>query len=163
MLTDAGHGKPPLLHPDAAVALILSKVRRLGVETVALSQAHGRILAEDLCALIDDPPFTKAAMDGFAVAGRDLDPGPYLVVGRVAAGSELLPQVGPGQCARVMTGARMPPGTSRVHRFERTEPPDASTGQLVRLVGQESRSNIIARGANHEAGSPLLSRRRLSA
>ena len=83
------HDKDRMRHDDA-VALILERMSRVaGVETVPLSQAHGRVLAEQYAAPRDIPAFDNAAVDGYAFAGKALTPGedtPFKVVTRIAAG-----------------------------------------------------------------------------
>lgn len=90
-------------------------------EDVPLAQADGRILARDLVAPVDLPPFFNSAVDGYAVRFADLSAGGETVLpvgGRVAAGA--VPGAGPGAGAavRIFTGAAMPPGTDTVFMQE---------------------------------------------
>ena len=76
---------PPLLSIDEALARVLARVRPLAAEPVPVAEAAGRVLAEDVAALVDLPPFPSSAMDGFAVRAEDV-PGELPVVFRIAAG-----------------------------------------------------------------------------
>ena len=91
----------------------------LGPETVALSEASGRVLAEDLVASSALPPHPASAVDGFAV--RAADAGRTLrVVGESAAGRPLFAQVDPGTAARILTGGVVPVGADTVVMVEDT-------------------------------------------
>ncbi len=151
------------LHPDEALRLIESFDVAPEVETVPLGEALGRTLAEDLPALVDQPPFDKSAMDGFAYGEPGREPGRRPGAGDAWRVVELLPAgvgsrraLGPGECARIMTGAPLPAGARGVQRVEWTEPAGES---LVRFLRPESIDNIIRRGENQRAGDPLLTRR----
>lgn len=109
---------PDALHVDAAREMlrdVMTPVTR--TETVGLLQALGRSLSEAIHAPIDVPSFDNAAMDGYAFDGTllDVDPRPatltLTVVGQAYAGHPMTRTVRAGECARVMTGAPMPPGT----------------------------------------------------
>src|SRR5687767_13300593 len=76
---------PSLLSIDDALARVLARARPLAAETVPVASAAGRVLAEDVAARVDLPPFASSAMDGFAVRAADL-PGRLPIVLRIAAG-----------------------------------------------------------------------------
>jgi molybdopterin molybdotransferase len=108
---------------DDALARILASVPTLpGVETPILD-ALGLVLAEDIVADRDVPPFRNSAMDGYAVRGGDVASAPVelRVVGEVAAGGFPDRGVGPGEAMRIMTGAPMPDGADTVVRVEDTD------------------------------------------
>ena len=91
------------------------------VETVALGEADGRILARDIAAPLPLPPFTNSAVDGYAVRGRDLprsDEQAFPVSGRVQAGASARAPIKPGQAMRIFTGAPMPDGADTVFMQE---------------------------------------------
>lgn len=148
-----------MLHPDEALRLVLEDLPPPGLEEVSLADALGRALPEAVQAGLDQPPFDKAAMDGFAFAapagGGD---GLWRVVSLVAAGAEAGAPPGPGDCARIMTGAPLPAGTNAVQRVEWTEEAgrDAGGRDLVRFTRPETVSNVIVRGENQRAGSILV-------
>src|SRR5262245_34460270 len=102
----------PMMSVDAAVGLIAARVSRVGeVETVALAQADSRILAHDIAAPLPLPPFTNSAVDGYAVASRDLPKGEeevFPVLGRVQAGAAADNAIKPQHAVRIFTGAPMP-------------------------------------------------------
>ena len=98
---------------DEAAAIVAEAARPLGSEAVSLDQATGRVLAADVIARIDSPRRNVSAMDGYAVREAEI-PGRLRVVGESFAGQADLPDVGSGECARIFTGAALPPGTDRV-------------------------------------------------
>ena len=85
--------------------LILDRVDRLPIEAVGVREVHGLVLAEDVVAAHDVPPFANSAMDGFAVKGADVAAAPVTleVVGEVAAGALPDSEVVPGTAIKVMT------------------------------------------------------------
>ncbi|HET7607424.1 MAG TPA: molybdopterin molybdenumtransferase MoeA, partial [Gammaproteobacteria bacterium] len=95
----------------AAEALILAHMPKFPARQEPLSTCGGRVLAEDIHAERDQPPFDRVTMDGIAVAFRDFASGirSFEVVGTQAAGAEPL-TVATAQCVEVMTGAVLPRG-----------------------------------------------------
>jgi molybdopterin molybdotransferase len=109
-------GRDRLSH-EAAIALIAERLRPVAEpEEVELGQAHGRVVAADMPAPRDVPQFTNSAVDGYALAHASLGAaaGPYAVTARAAAGHPATTPVGPGEAARIFTGAAMPEGTDTV-------------------------------------------------
>src|ERR1022692_40177 len=95
---------------EEARACVLHQVGvAMGTEQVALSECAGRILAEEIRADRDYPPFPRSARDGFAVRAADL-PGTLRVTGEVRAGELFTGSVGPGEAVEIMTGAPLPAG-----------------------------------------------------
>jgi molybdopterin molybdotransferase len=134
-------------------------VGRGGTERLALDRhAVGRRLAADLVAADDLPRFDSSAMDGYAVHPAHADQRVLDVVGDVAAGAAAEFEVGPGKAARIMTGARVPPGSLAVVPVERTDAAptgpvpakvtidgDVLTGQHIRRRGEDlARGDLIA-------------------
>ena len=115
----------------AALAHILGHFAPLPAEPTRLEDALGRVLAEDITADADNPPFANSSMDGYAVRAADTHgasragPCPLRVIGNVAAGYVAAATVGPGEALRIMTGAPLPPGADAVIRFEDTSEGDA--------------------------------------
>jgi len=100
---------------DEALAHLFSLVTPLDTETVSLTAAAGRVLAEDAVARRDQPPFAGSAMDGYAVRAEDAHPGTKLtVIGEAAAGHRFDGVLGAGQAVRIFTGAPVPEGAARV-------------------------------------------------
>ena len=112
----------PMMSVDEAVGLIAERVTPVrDVETVVLAHADGRILANDVSAPLPLPPFTNSAVDGYAVASRDLPlkgEQAFPVTGRLQAGSSATAAVKPGQALRIFTGAPMPDGADTVFMQE---------------------------------------------
>ena len=98
-----------------ALERALALVAPLGAEDVPLRGAGGRVLARPVVARHPQPPFDASVMDGYAVRAEEARPGAtFRVVGEAAAGGGPAPAVGPGQAVRILTGAPMPEGASRV-------------------------------------------------
>jgi len=147
-----------LLHPDKALALIEALKPEPRTEVVRLEEALGRALAEEVLAPEDSPPFPKAAMDGFAVSAAD--PGPsWRLAATLAAGDAPGRALARGECAKIMTGAMMPPGADKVVRVEYTREQDG----VVTLLTEEPYANVIARGENLRNGERVLGPRVLAA
>jgi molybdopterin molybdotransferase len=143
----------PMIPFDDALRITLGQVRSTGTERVTLAEATGRILAEDVCADHDIPPFDKSAMDGFACRREDLDDH-LRILETIAAGASPTMAVGPGECARIMTGAPVPDGADTVFKVEESE---LVTDDQVRFIGKETTSNIIPRAEDISAGDRMLS------
>jgi molybdopterin molybdotransferase len=146
------------LHPEEALALALERLPPPSQEILALSEALGRHLAAELAALVDQPPFDKSAMDGYAYGRRA--PGGDLawrLEDTIAAGAGTARELREGECALIMTGAPIPEGAVAVQRREFAE----ESGGKVRFTRQEPTDNIIRRGENQKAGDRLLGPRRL--
>ncbi|MEK7346508.1 MAG: gephyrin-like molybdotransferase Glp [Pseudomonadota bacterium] len=102
-------------HVNDFLAQLVQPVREQ--DSVALMQAHGRILAQDVVSPISVPPHDNSAMDGYALRGSDLKtdrPSLLKVVGTALAGTAWPGQVQAGECVRIMTGAIMPTGLDTV-------------------------------------------------
>ena len=115
--------RAPLMPLDAARQQLLAQVQPLpGAETVATLDADGRVLVHDLVSALQVPAFDNSSMDGYAVRSADLArAGAVLrVTQRIAAGRNGQP-VGPGEAARIFTGAPMPPGADAVVMQEEAE------------------------------------------
>ncbi|GAA2456732.1 molybdenum cofactor synthesis domain-containing protein [Streptomyces macrosporus] len=116
---------------DEHLADVLRSVRPLDPIELHLLDAQGCVLVEDVLVATPLPPFDNSSMDGYAVRVADVekaseaDPAVLEVVGDVAAGTGRMPKIGPGQAARVMTGAPLPPGAEAVVPVEWT---DGGTG-----------------------------------
>jgi len=100
---------------DEALEKLFTLVAPLESEEVPLAEAVGRVLARDLAARRDQPPFAASAMDGYGVREDEAQPGAQLkVIGEAAAGHGFDGVVNPGQAVRIFTGAPLPAGASRV-------------------------------------------------
>ncbi len=110
--------KPPLPDYDEALSHLMAHVSPLGTQRVALGEACGRVLRKDVVADRDQPPFDRAAMDGFAVRSSELATDrTWPVCGSIAAGaapSTADEPLKPGSVVRIATGARLPSGADAV-------------------------------------------------
>lgn len=102
-----------LLSVEEARGRMLAAARPLPDEAVPLAQAVGRILARDVVASRDQPPFRASAMDGWAIRAAD-GAGPRRIVGESAAGHGYEGTLGPGEAVRIFTGAAVPPGADKI-------------------------------------------------
>ena len=104
-----------MLDVATAQARIFQAFEPLPAELVPLQQARGRVLAEPVVAMRDQPPAAVSAMDGYAVRALDARPGNWLeVVGDIAAGSPSGVRVGAGEAARIFTGGLLPEGADAI-------------------------------------------------
>src|SRR5258708_3275761 len=100
-----------LLSVDEALERVLTAFQRLPADEMDIEDALGRVLAEDVRAANDLPPFANSSMDGYAVRAADVAPArrespvTLAVVADIPAGSAPQVEIGPGQAARIMTGA----------------------------------------------------------
>jgi molybdopterin molybdotransferase len=132
------------------------------VETVALDEALGRVLAVDVAADRDQPPFPRVTRDGFAVraadvAGAATAPVILSVIGEAPPGAPFPGEVGPRQCVEIMTGAALPTGADAVVMVEHTERPGPPSVVIRRAVAPAE--NVVARGSELGAGARALSAR----
>jgi molybdopterin molybdotransferase len=142
-----------LLSVDEARARMLAEIAPLAAETVPLAAAAGRVLAEDVEAVRDQPPFRASAMDGWAVRAAD-GPGALKIVGESAAGHGFAGQVARGETVRIFTGAAVPDGCDAVVIQEDAE----RDGELVRVPAISSGRNVRPAGGDFAAGETLLRR-----
>jgi molybdopterin molybdotransferase len=143
-----------MIEVSEAVERILARIEPLPGETVATASAVGRVLAESVAAPITSPPWDNSSMDGYAARAEDLSPGATLrVVESIAAGSFPSRPIGPGEAARIMTGAPVPKGADSVVRHEDTD------NGLERVVVHDTRDagrNIRKAGEDFAEGDQLL-------
>ncbi len=101
---------------EALARVLASAAAPLGWERVALEEAFGRVLADDVVALRTQPPFINSAMDGYALRAADTASPPVSlrVIGEAAAGRAFDGEVGAGEAARIFTGAPVPRGADAV-------------------------------------------------
>jgi len=122
-------------------------------EILPLDEARGRVLASDLVASLDLPPWPNSAMDGYALNLADLHRQPLKVSQKVYAG--LAPDaLLPGTCARIFTGAPLPPGATCVEMQENVEV--LEDGRVRFLQPLKAGQNIRAQGQENRVGDILL-------
>ena len=146
---------------EEALAIVLAEAPALPGEEVALEDALSRVLAEDVLSDTDLPPFDRAAMDGYALRADDVAGAPVAldVIGEVRAGQWPDLAVGPGQAARIMTGAPVPPGADAVQQVERTQPLDEFRVTILAPVAPGA--NVAPRASEVRKGDVVLARGRV--
>ncbi len=144
------------LQVSAAQRIILESVVAPGAESVKLEQSLGRVLAEEICANRDLPPYDVSAMDGFAVRSEDVASVPVTleIIEDIRAGDMPSLTVQSGQCARIMTGAPMPPGADAVVRVEDSQQLTASRVQIAKAV--KASKDVRPQGENMRTGDVVL-------
>jgi len=137
---------------DIATAreVVLANIQPLPPERVALADALGRVLAEDVESAEDMPPFDSSALDGYVVG--DTSGGELPVVGESRAGAPAQAALAPGQAMRISTGAAVPEGAAAVVGVERAE---AANGRVV-VPPMEVGANIRRAGEDVPAGELVL-------
>jgi molybdenum cofactor synthesis domain-containing protein len=138
-----------------AIELVLLRTTTLEVEAVALSDALNRVLAEDVVADTDLPPFDRAQMDGYAVRAEDVatTPARLRIVGESAAGSGWHHELETGEAVRIMTGAPVPKGADAVQQVELTKESDSEV-EILQPV--ETGRSIVRRANEIKAGETVL-------
>jgi molybdopterin molybdotransferase len=137
-----------LLTVEAAQALVLERTKRLPVETIAIADAAGRVLAAPAHAKADLPPFPSSAMDGYAVRAADV-PGVLPVVARIAAGSPADRPLAAGEAMAISTGGVVPEGADAVVPIEAVVHCDNSIEVSERF---DPGAHVRPRGGDVEAG-----------
>ncbi|MDT7687409.1 MAG: molybdopterin molybdotransferase [Acidobacteriota bacterium] len=140
-----------------AISIILEKAEPLEAESVPLEEALGRVLAEEVFADTDLPPFDRAQMDGYAVRSVDLGAAPsrLRIVGEAAAGSGWRGTLRAGEAVRIMTGAPLPSGADSVQQVELTR--ESDDGALVEIErATEPGQFYVTRGSEIRAGQRVL-------
>ncbi len=152
-----------------AIGIILRETKNLPAESVRLAQSRGRVLAEDVLADTDLPPFDRARMDGYAVRAKDTANAPIelRVVGEAAAGAGWRErEMQAGEAVRIMTGAPIPSGADAVQQVEVTsETADgsavnieraATVGQFISELGTEIRKGETVLRAGTEINAAMM-------
>ncbi len=139
-----------------AIVREVAAARRLPAVRTALARAHGMVLAQEVVAVLAQPPFDNAAMDGFALRHADLEAAGEAglqLAGEQFAGRALGLEVAAGQCIRITTGAPMPAGADTVVMKEDTE----ATGDRVRFLTAPDKGRHVRRmGEDTAVGERLL-------
>jgi molybdopterin molybdotransferase len=137
---------------DQAITIACSKAQALGTETVDLFRSTGRVLAQDVFADADMPPFDKSTMDGYACRREDLDD-VLSIVEIIAAGGTPAKKIEKFECSKIMTGARIPIGADTVFMVEYAK--DNGCGK-VRFTGETTNSNICLQGEDLKKGDLVV-------
>ncbi|MEO8051497.1 MAG: gephyrin-like molybdotransferase Glp [Acidobacteriota bacterium] len=138
---------------DEARACVLREAGvSMGTEAVSLAEAAGRVLAEEIPADRDYPPFPRSARDGFALRASDL-PGELRVIGEVRAGERFTGAVAAGEAVEIMTGAALPDGADAVVMVEHVER-QGDRVSIQRTIA--SGENFSPQGIEAHGGDPVL-------
>jgi len=144
-----------------AVKIIKRETVLLGSETVDLTDAVGRILAEDIFADTDLPPFDRSQMDGFAVRTKDVEKASetnsakLTIIGESVAGRGFDGKIAHGEAVRIMTGARVPKGANAVQKKESArESEDGKTVEILEAV--KTGQHFVLRAAEIKAGEKVF-------
>jgi molybdopterin molybdotransferase len=157
----------PLMPLEEMERLIAERIVPVSeTEPVPLAAAGGRVLAADLVAPVDLPPFDNSAVDGYAVRHADLSASDTTlkVSGRLQAGQKAAASVGKGEAIRIFTGAPMPSGADTVFMQEDvqaqdnavTVPPGLKPGANRRLAGEDLRKGAVALAAGTVLAAPQI-------
>lgn len=150
--------------PDEARAIIARHLTPVNSEHVSVLDAGGRILAEDVLAPEDHPPFPASTMDGFAVLAEDSSPWRE-IIGTQNAGAIIDAEVTEGYTVRIMTGAALPHGANAVVPVEATElmedhvvihQEEVKLGENVRPVGSDLKQGTLVLPKGTRLGAPEI-------
>lgn len=149
--------KHQMISVAEAVQIVRQQTKTLGTEKVDLPNALGRVLAQDVVADTDLPPFDRSQMDGYAVRAADTTSAPVSlrIVGESAAGKGWHQQMNSGEAVRIMTGAPVPEGADSVQQVELTH--ELKDGTVVELLAAvEPGRSIVKQGDEIKAGETVL-------
>ena len=143
-----------------ALKLLLDDLSEIGeTEEVPLDEALGRVLAEDVISPIDNPPFDRSAVDGYALRAedtfqaREYSPVELKVIDEITAGEESRAKVEPGTAVKLMTGAKMPEGANAVLMQEMAE----REGDIIRVLRPVAPGqNVAFAGEDVKKGEVVL-------
>ena len=123
-----------------------------GVEQVDINSSLGRVLAEDVVSDLNMPPFDRAAVDGFACRREDLEK-ELTILETIPAGKPPVKTVKEGECSRIMTGAKVPPGADCVFMVEESE---LIGEEKVRFTAARTKNNISHKAEDIKAGETVI-------
>ncbi len=138
-----------------AIQIVLDNTPRLETESVSILDALDRVLAEDVVADSDLPPFDRSQMDGFALRAADVQqtPARLRIAGESIAGKGWHHDLQPGTAVRIMTGAPVPNGADSVQQVELTR----ESGDSVEILEPvNSGRSIVKRGSEIRSGETVL-------
>ena len=144
---------------EQALNILMDHVTHGKTERKTLEDCLGLVLSEDVYALLDMPPFSRSAQDGYALCSKDSigatgeNPVKLKVTGKIYAGNHLDVQVRPGEAVRIMTGAMVPVGADCVLRQEDTDEGE-DVVQIYKEV--EPSCSICFKGEEYKKGHTLL-------
>ena len=147
------------LHPDDALKLVFENIEDYGNENISVFDSFNRVLHKEVFAKMDDPPFDKASMDGYAYKNYNGENYELIENNIIAAGSSKNIKVCEGECVKIMTGAMIPNGCNFVQRIEWTEKIKENGKTFIKFTKKENVANIIKKGNNKNIGDKILDRK----
>ena len=150
-----------MLELEDALQKILTALPPPVSERVALHEAAGRVLAENISSSVDLPPFDNSAMDGYAVRAGDVEgatpevPVCLRLRGKVAAGEMFAGEISRGECARLFTGSPLPRGADAVVMQEDTRVDPAHPDEVWIRDAAKPWENVRRRGTDAARGTML--------
>lgn len=142
---------------EEAISILDSNVNHLEIEEINLSEAVKRIIAEDIYSKIDNPPFDKSAMDGYAIIAEDSESNEKVnVIDRVFAGEICKSKLYRKNAVRIMTGAPIPSGANAVIKQEDVILDD--NGYIILNKKVKINENICFKGEDIKKGTLLVKR-----
>ncbi|HYK92265.1 MAG TPA: gephyrin-like molybdotransferase Glp [Acidobacteriota bacterium] len=152
-----------MISVEQAVEIVLGNLPARGTERVSIQSVQGRVLAADLTANCDVPPFNRSAMDGYAVCAADTVGAPVSleIAGESRAGGGGAATLRPGRAVSVMTGAPVPADADAVQVIEQTKRSDDGCRVTV-LKPVHTGENIVPRGSEAASGEIVLEAGRLA-
>jgi len=140
-----------MISVEDALAALFALTPVCGVETVDLKDAHGRVLAQDVTAARDQPPFAASSMDGYAIRAAEAETDAmFRVIGEAAAGHGYAGTVGAGEAVRIFTGAPLPEGADFIVIQEDIE----RKGDLITIRAKRlTKDNIRSKATDFAVGS----------
>ncbi len=139
---------------DEAYKIVMNSARQLPSENAHIHKALNRILAEDIIADTDMPPFNKSAMDGYACKRADLNKD-LTVLETIQAGILPTKEISSGCCSKIMTGSVMPKGADCVIMVEYTE---RIAENKIRFIGKNTADNLCKRGEDVRVGDKVIAK-----
>jgi molybdopterin molybdotransferase len=141
---------------EEAEQIILAQLRDYGTEVVPFEQALGRVLAEDIVADRDLPPYNRVTMDGIAVIYKAIQDGitSFKIKATQAAGEEPVEIENEDECVEIMTGAALSPSVDTIIRYEDLEIADGVAKLLVTEI--RNGQNIHQKGKDKKQGDVVV-------
>lgn len=146
------------LHPDKALKIVTenkSEVKKN--ERIFIKDALGRVISENIYSPINDPPFNKSAMDGYAYIKKD-NKNVYLLASQntISAGDFCKVELKENECIKIMTGAKLPDKATHVQRIEFTREIKTGKNIFIEFKGEEISSNVIKKSSNQKKHDLIL-------
>ena len=153
-----------MISVEAALEIILSEIKPLGLERTSILLTLGRVLGEDIYASVDNPPWDNSAMDGYALRASDTKgasrakPVILRIIEDLPAGYVAKKSVKRGEAVRIMTGAPIPGGTDAVIMVEDTDKSEVRSQKSEVKIFREAkiRDNIRRAGEDFKKGALVL-------